>query len=210
MGNLGLIVIRSGTNCIPGVFKRSLGSQPVIKPQNRYQFSYRIWAFCGLFFFFCPVSQMWRVEAAGLCFPCRHCCPHLCPADVCQDGHFPGDTVQEIWEALQGSPVLQRESPPLLDWAQKGPHTARMEPALIFPSRDLGWIPTPDPTLDLFFSPQHALPLPGFLLLAPNIYQHAVLFNQSGECCAQGSVLLGFAFPLENPSGKFPSCSCAC
>ncbi|XP_063253209.1 nucleotide sugar transporter SLC35B4 isoform X1 [Prinia subflava] len=29
----------------------------------------------------------------------------------------------------------------------------------------------------LFYN--HALPLPGFLLLAPNIYQHAVLFNQS-------------------------------
>ncbi|NWS85161.1 S35B4 protein, partial [Toxostoma redivivum] len=31
----------------------------------------------------------------------------------------------------------------------------------------------------IYFSPQHALPLPGFLLLAPNIYQHAVLFSQS-------------------------------
>ncbi|NXO20723.1 S35B4 protein, partial [Cisticola juncidis] len=29
----------------------------------------------------------------------------------------------------------------------------------------------------LFYN--HALPLPGFLLLAPNIYQHALLFNQS-------------------------------
>ncbi|NWQ72241.1 S35B4 protein, partial [Neopipo cinnamomea] len=29
----------------------------------------------------------------------------------------------------------------------------------------------------LFYN--HALPLPGFLLLAPNIYHHAVLFNQS-------------------------------
>ncbi|NXQ43813.1 S35B4 protein, partial [Catharus fuscescens] len=29
----------------------------------------------------------------------------------------------------------------------------------------------------LFYN--HALPLPGFLFLAPNIYQHAVLFNQS-------------------------------
>ncbi|NXK98460.1 S35B4 protein, partial [Formicarius rufipectus] len=29
----------------------------------------------------------------------------------------------------------------------------------------------------LFYN--HALPLPGFLLLAPNIYQHAVLFSQS-------------------------------
>ncbi|NXE42300.1 S35B4 protein, partial [Ptilorrhoa leucosticta] len=40
----------------------------------------------------------------------------------------------------------------------------------------------------LFYN--HALPLPGFLLLAPNIYHHAVLFNQSGECCAGNSVLL--------------------
>ncbi|OPJ76405.1 UDP-xylose and UDP-N-acetylglucosamine transporter [Patagioenas fasciata monilis] len=31
----------------------------------------------------------------------------------------------------------------------------------------------------LFYN--HALPLPGFLLLAPNIYHHAVLFSQSGH-----------------------------
>nr|XP_021386583.1 UDP-xylose and UDP-N-acetylglucosamine transporter isoform X1 [Lonchura striata domestica] len=56
----------------------------------------------------------------------------------------------------------------------------------------------------LFYN--HALPLPGFLLLAPNIYQHAVLFSQSGECWAAP----GPSQPLEKSSGKFPSCSGAC
>lgn len=40
------------------------------------------------------------------------------------------------------------------------------------------------------FSFQHALPLPGFVLLAPNIYHHAVLFSQSGECCIDGALFL--------------------
>ncbi|XP_029819808.1 UDP-xylose and UDP-N-acetylglucosamine transporter [Manacus vitellinus] len=43
----------------------------------------------------------------------------------------------------------------------------------------------------LFYN--HALPLPGFLLLAPNIYQHAVLFSQSGEL---GTGILGLDLPI--------------
>lgn len=32
-----------------------------------------------------------------------------------------------------------------------------------------------------YFFPQHALPLPGFIFLASDIYDHAALFNKSGE-----------------------------
>ncbi|NXU36548.1 S35B4 protein, partial [Drymodes brunneopygia] len=43
----------------------------------------------------------------------------------------------------------------------------------------------------LFYN--HALPLPGFLLLAPNIYQHAVLFNQSEPFRVPG---IGLTLPI--------------
>ncbi|NXM37121.1 S35B4 protein, partial [Oxyruncus cristatus] len=43
----------------------------------------------------------------------------------------------------------------------------------------------------LFYN--HALPLPGFLLLAPNIYQHAVLFSQSEPFRVP---LLGLTVPI--------------
>ncbi|NXM08312.1 S35B4 protein, partial [Tyrannus savana] len=41
--------------------------------------------------------------------------------------------------------------------------------------------------------PQHALPLPGFLLLAPDIYRHAVLFSQSEPFRVP---LLGLTVPI--------------
>lgn len=33
----------------------------------------------------------------------------------------------------------------------------------------------------MHFFPQHALPLPGFIFLASDIYDHVVLFNKSGK-----------------------------
>ncbi|NXF13970.1 S35B4 protein, partial [Smithornis capensis] len=64
----------------------------------------------------------------------------------------------------------------------------------------------------LFYN--HALPLPGFLLLAPNIYQHAVLFSQSGEWDT-GIPPLAPSRPLENPGRSFqialaPGCRYVC
>ncbi|XP_074998636.1 nucleotide sugar transporter SLC35B4 isoform X2 [Calonectris borealis] len=37
----------------------------------------------------------------------RYCRTHLRPPHVCQDGDFPGDAVQAVWEALQRGPFLQ-------------------------------------------------------------------------------------------------------
>lgn len=54
-----------------------------------------------------------------------------------------------------------------------------------------------------YFSPQHALPLPGFLLLAPNIYHHAVLFSQTGKCCTDGSLLLYLSVLWKMPQEAF-------
>uniref|UniRef100_K7FNY6 Solute carrier family 35 member B4 n=1 Tax=Pelodiscus sinensis TaxID=13735 RepID=K7FNY6_PELSI len=45
----------------------------------------------------------------------------------------------------------------------------------------------------LFYN--HALPLPGFLLLAPDIYAHAVLFSQSGLEHLQGGKIGGISCP---------------
>lgn len=38
--------------------------------------------------------------------PSRYRHVDLCPADVCEDGHFPGDAVQAVWKTLQGGSLL--------------------------------------------------------------------------------------------------------
>ncbi|XP_027761466.1 UDP-xylose and UDP-N-acetylglucosamine transporter-like [Empidonax traillii] len=59
---------------------------------------------------------------------------------------------------------------------------------------EVGWVPlTPVTPKVLCSLPQHALPLPGFLLLAPDIYRHAVLFNQSEPFQVP---LLGLTVPI--------------
>lgn len=49
----------------------------------------------------------------------------------------------------------------------------------------------------IHFSPQHALPLPGFIFLASDIYEHVVLFNKSGKSGVmwQDSLLVSEAKP---------------
>lgn len=39
-----------------------------------------------------------HVDILYTCVRYRHV--DVCPADVCEDGHFPGDAVQEVWETL--------------------------------------------------------------------------------------------------------------
>lgn len=172
-----------------------------------------------------------------LCFRSRYCCTHLRPPHVCQDGHFPGDAVQAVWEALQRGPFLQCKSPSLFfcfSWTDRSPQRVPSHPTLysaqiqriacckagavkgvpssrcVRPRMRSGVVSRNLLTSWLHFSLQHALPLPGFLLLAPNIYHHAVLFSQSGKCCTGGSLLLYLSGPLENAAGGFQSSSCLC
>lgn len=115
------------------------------------------------------------LNLSGRCFCLlRHRHAHVRSADVGEDGHLPGDALQKVWETLQRGSLLQREF-----------HLKHLlscdEGFLMFFITSLSHSAHASKSKKLCLCFQHCLPLPGFLLLSTDIYNHGVLFSQSSE-----------------------------
>ncbi len=151
---------------------------------------YIFWVFVVVHIILICVFQSHEHDMWLCCF--RDCHADVRLADVCKNGHFPGNSVQEAWQTRQGGSVLQCESLPVhMTLYSSVQHFVMYEYIYIY--------------IQVYF--QHCLPLPGFLLLSTDIYKHAVLFSQSCEYDSEGNNVVHQSSPLKRlGSGRIFKC----